>query len=917
MKNMYKKSSLAPFLFVFLSLCTAHAQDAGVTQMLSPTNFSCGLKNGAAQVIVYNYGSTTISNIPVSLSASGPSSFSLADTLKKSISSGSQDTLTFKSTINTSGGGTWLFKIWSSVSGDISHSNDTLSLTLKINPTPIAPTGSAGSSCGAGPVTFNASSAVKGSQIYWYDSSSATTPFAKGDSITENLSATRTYYAACTSGITFDSLSTTFSGATSKQLGNMFNVRVLKDITVDSFDVDFSTKTNDTVYVYYKTGTYSGYQTSSSAWTLVGKYFVKPSSALAPSRAVIGHLSLSGGNLYGFYVTRKPGISISKAGFFAETSSSTDSAANSDITISSGDALTALFSKNTSGYYWNGRIYYSAPGCLSPLSAITGTVKPVVKSLALSKNKTSHGSLNDGTSSSPDKICVSDTLKYDIGVPANFANSDYGTKWKISFSLKSAKGYAPANYTITYPSSSAKGLITFFPKSIDADSVYIITITATNLVSGCDSTFTRYINAKSVIAPGFTVSNTCYGQPVVPNNTATPAGQLSFNWDFGDGNSVTGASQSYLYKNPGNYTITQTVSNGGCQASTNKFVTIYNSPIGAAFTKGAPYRGQFNDGTALNPDCTCLGDTNIYQVTPPKGLLNSDYGKKWVINSISFLTLSGSPAYIKDTATKFPISGKSATFRFSPTKNGDSLFLLKIDIKTMPGNCDSIIYRYVKSLAKPVPDFTFTNNCMGTPLGFKDKSTIPFYTHISGWQWDFGDGANSTLQNPTYDYAKPGTYTVKLIPLSDEGCGSLISKTVEQYPLPAISYGKTIECSGFATKFLDSSSISSGSISGWAWDFGDSATSTLKSPSHIYAKSGAYTVSLVETSSFGCTDTLSETMTILQSPVAGFHYKNGCTGSRSIFPIPAQVPQGRQNMNGTLGREVLHLPMQARPMLFR
>ncbi len=32
----------------------------------------------------------------------------------------------------------------------------------------------------------------------------------------------------------------------------------------------------------------------------------------------------------------------------------------------------------------------------------------------------------------------------------------------------------------------------------------------------------------------------------------------------------------------------------------------------------------------------------------------------------------------------------------------------------------------------------------------------------TGWQWDFGDGSYSTLQNPVYTYNTPGTYTVTL-----------------------------------------------------------------------------------------------------------------------------------------------------------
>src|SRR5205085_3892658 len=57
------------------------------------------------------------------------------------------------------------------------------------------------------------------------------------------------------------------------------------------------------------------------------------------------------------------------------------------------------------------------------------------------------------------------------------------------------------------------------------------------------------------------------------------------------------------------------------------------------------------------------------------------------------------------------------------------------------------------------PDFTsdkiitYTNK----PIKFIDASY-----HSTSWNWDFGDGTFSTLQNPTKNYAAPGLYTVTL-----------------------------------------------------------------------------------------------------------------------------------------------------------
>src|SRR6185503_3865852 len=125
---------------------------------------------------------------------------------------------------------------------------------------------------------------------------------------------------------------TTFASTAIKDKGAMFDVRALHDLTVDSFDVSLLTKTNDTVYVYYKPGTYSGYQTSASAWTFVGKAYVTPSAASSPTRALIGGVNLKAGNVYGFYVCL-PAASISVKTSFLAVTKSTDSAYNSDMTI--------------------------------------------------------------------------------------------------------------------------------------------------------------------------------------------------------------------------------------------------------------------------------------------------------------------------------------------------------------------------------------------------------------------------------------------------------------------------------------------------------------------------------------------------------------------------------------------------------
>ncbi len=59
----------------------------------------------------------------------------------------------------------------------------------------------------------------------------------------------------------------------------------------------------------------------------------------------------------------------------------------------------------------------------------------------------------------------------------------------------------------------------------------------------------------------------------------------------------------------------------------------------------------------------------------------------------------------------------------------------------------------------------------------------------------------------------------------------------------------------------------------WSWDFGDTGTSTLQNPDHIYTTAGTYTVSLTVTNAYGndvVTKTDYITVTVPQPPVADF-----------------------------------------------
>ncbi|KAF0200218.1 MAG: hypothetical protein FD170_3658 [Bacteroidetes bacterium] len=94
---------------------------------------------------------------------------------------------------------------------------------------------------------------------------------------------------------------------------------------------------------------------------------------------------------------------------------------------------------------------------------------------------------------------------------------------------------------------------------------------------------------------------------------------------------------------------------------------------------------------------------------------------------------------------------------------------------------------------KPVPDFSTSNRCTQQQTQFTDNSSVPA-GGISSWNWDFGDGGNSIIQNPSHIYTTSGMYNVSLVVAGVNGCENSTVKVVAISPTPQTNAGpdKTI-----------------------------------------------------------------------------------------------------------------------------
>ena len=168
----------------------------------------------------------------------------------------------------------------------------------------------------------------------------------------------------------------------------------------------------------------------------------------------------------------------------------------------------------------------------------------------------------------------------------------------------------------------------------------------------------------------------------------------------------------------------------------------------------------------------------------------------------------------------------------------------------------------------PIANFSANSTSGKSPL------TVAF-TDISigtptKWNWNFGDGANSTAKNPIHRYSKAGIYTVSLTVKNAAGSNTTTKKdyinvTAPVKPVAAFSASPISGNILLKVTFTDKST---GSPTSWKWSFGDGKTSTVKNPAYTYTKAGKYTVSLTVKNAAGTnTKTIKNYITVNAAPV--------------------------------------------------
>jgi len=154
-------------------------------------------------------------------------------------------------------------------------------------------------------------------------------------------------------------------------------------------------------------------------------------------------------------------------------------------------------------------------------------------------------------------------------------------------------------------------------------------------------------------------------------------------------------------------------------------------------------------------------------------------------------------------------------------------------------------------------------------LSDPDGSTLTY-------EWAFGDGATTTGETTSHSYADPGDYTVELTVTDEYGNTDTATSTITVTSrTPDASFTVDPSTGTADTSFSfdgSSSSDPDGSMLTYEWDFGDGATATGATTSHLYGTPDVYTVTLTVTDEYGASASTSKTVEVNDLPSASFTY---------------------------------------------
>ncbi len=384
--------------------------------------------------------------------------------------------------------------------------------------------------------------------------------------------------------------------------------------------------------------------------------------------------------------------------------------------------------------------------------------------------------------------------------------------------------------------------------------------------NGCSDSVTNNYSLSASLSASFSINGqlaTCYTNSNTYSfvNTSTTGQGINYSWDFGDGNTDNQFQPTHQYAGYGTYIVKLTVSNATESISATQTIDLYPLPTASYILYLDTRLTDVSHEVKL---CFTPGIDFSYMSSSTLAKGKMHYQWSFATNAIHFRDGDSvdyiNPRVVWDTAGTYPV---------------------KLRVVTDRGCVDS--FTSVVKLSDPHAHFDYSVDYGGdvyaNPVVNINEHSYDYGAILTNWNWTYGDGATSVLQNaPSHHYTCGGNYNLALTVTSEVPCFNSISSVVTirikpkaEFSISLPNYTPNVYARPTFT-FTDATTANDACPNfQYNWNFGDGATSNSSHPTHIFKGSGTYNVQLIVTNANGgLKDTISHSVTVAIKPKALF-----------------------------------------------
>ena len=315
----------------------------------------------------------------------------------------------------------------------------------------------------------------------------------------------------------------------------------------------------------------------------------------------------------------------------------------------------------------------------------------------------------------------------------------------------------------------------------------------------------------------------------------------SYAWNFGNGQNGSGATPpAVTYTLPGTYTATLTVTdNKGAVSHSSQTITVNRPP---------------NVTPTANVTATpATGNAPLLVQLSSAGSADSDgaiTGYAWNFGN-GQTSASPNPSAVYNLPGAYAVS-------LTVTDNDGATSVKSTTVIVSPANLPPVPAIVASPLSGSAP---LTVNLNGGNSSDPDGSIVTY-------AWDFGNGQTGTGALASATYNTPGTYVVRLTVTDNRGASrstttNVVAGSANARPVALLT---AVPTSGPAPLLVSVSAAGSndpdGSITKYAWDFGNGDTAVGAQSQVTYTAAGTYTITLTVTDNKGATGTATETVVV-------------------------------------------------------